>query len=316
MEKVLVTGGAGFIGSNLVEALLQKSAEVRVLDDFSTGYKENILTDPKVFLMRGDVRDQSLLESAVQGTDTIFHLAASVGNRRSLENPVSDAEINILGTLRLLQAARQAHVRKIVFSSSAAIFGELRLFPIQEDHPIAPDSFYGSSKFVAERDCLIFGALHGISVTCLRYFNVYGPNQRYDAYGNVIPIFCNRILRGRKLTIYGDGEQTRDFISVHDVVRANLLAVESEISEALNVGSGEEITINKLAQMVQEAADVNIGVEYAPPRLGDVRHSRAGISRARDVLGFNPSVSLREGLHEYVKWLRADPITRASLGGD
>jgi UDP-glucose 4-epimerase len=310
MKSALVTGGAGFIGSNIVKALVGKSFTVRVLDNLSTGYKQNIPVSENVTFVQGDIRDEPVLSKAVQGVDTIFHLAASVGNRRSLENPLMDAEINVIGTLRLLEAARKAKVKKIVFTSSAAIFGELRILPISEDHPISPDSFYGASKFAAERDCLIYGGLHGISVTCLRPFNVYGPNQRYDVYGNVIPIFGNRVLEGKKLVIYGDGEQTRDFANVHDVVQANLLAAHAQSSGVFNLASGTQITINHLAALIQKAAGKNVGVEYAPPRLGDVRHSKGDISAARRELGFRPSVSLEDGLQEYMHWLWVDRETR------
>jgi UDP-glucose 4-epimerase len=310
MEVVLVTGGAGFIGSNIVKALVEKNFTVRVLDNLSTGYKQNIPFSNNVTFVQGDIRDEPTLTKTVQGVDTVFHLAASVGNRRSLENPLMDAEINVIGTLRLLEAARKAKVKKIVFTSSAAIFGELRILPISEDHPISPDSFYGASKFAAERDCLIYGALYGISVTCLRPFNVYGPNQRYDVYGNVIPIFGNRVLQGKKLVIYGDGEQTRDFTNVQDVVQANLLAAHAESSGVFNLASETQITINHLAALIQKAAGKNVGVEYAPPRLGDVRDSKGDISAARKALGFRPSVPIENGLQEYMHWLEADLETR------
>jgi UDP-glucose 4-epimerase len=313
MKSVLVTGGAGFIGSNIVKGLIEIGLTVRVLDNLSTGYEQNIPSSDNVTFIHGDIRDETALTKALQGVDTIFHLAASVGNRRSLENPLMDAEINVIGTLRLLERARLAKVKKIVFTSSAAIFGELRILPIREDHPISPDSFYGASKFTAERDCLIYGALHGISVTCLRPFNVYGPNQRYDAYGNVIPIFGSLILQGKKLVIYGDGEQTRDFINVHDVVQANLLGARIDCTGAFNLASGTQITINKLAALIQEVAGKDVGVEYAAPRLGDVRHSKGDISAAQRILGFRPSVSIEKGLREYMDWLKNDQIAQMQL---
>jgi UDP-glucose 4-epimerase len=313
MKSVLVTGGAGFIGSNIVKALLEKDLRIVVLDNLVTGYENNVPPSSNVVFIKGDICDEDMLKKVVRDVDTVFHLAASVGNRRSLENPLRDAEVNIIGTLRLLEAARRAGVRKFVFTSSASIFGELRILPIREDHPIVPDSFYGASKFAAERDCLIYGAIHGISITCLRPFNVYGPNQRYDAYGNVIPIFGNRILQGKKLIIYGDGEQTRDFINVHDVVQANLLAAETDKSGAFNLASGTQITINKLAALIQEAAGNNVGVEYAPPRLGDVRHSKGDIAAAQKTLGFKPSVPIEKGIQEYMDWLRSDRITKMNL---
>ncbi len=316
MKSVLVTGGAGFIGSNIVKALMNRNVTIHVLDNLATGYKENIPSAANVVFIQGDIRDETVLTKALQGVETVFHLAASVGNRRSFENPLMDAEINVLGTLRLLEGARKAGVRKIVLTSSAAVFGELRILPIREDHPIVPDSFYGVSKFAAERDSLIYGALNGISVTCLRPFNVYGPNQRYDAYGNVIPVFANRILQRKKLIIYGDGEQTRDFINVYDVVQANLLAAESKVSGAFNLASGTQITINKLAELIQEESKTNVGVEYAPPRIGDVRHSKGDISAAKEAFGFRPSVPIEKGIGEYMEWLRNDTLTTTKLSDE
>ena len=198
--KALVTGGAGFIGSNLVKLLGDEGHEVAVLDDLSSGYERNLAACPAVRFVRGDVRDARAVAAAVDGAEVVFHLAASVGNTRSIEHPVLDSEINVIGTLRILEAARAASVRKIVFSSSAGIFGELMPLPIREDHPVEPDSPYGASKLAAEKHCLAYAKLYPIEAVCLRYFNVYGIHQRYDAYGNVIPIFAHRLLAGEPLT--------------------------------------------------------------------------------------------------------------------
>lgn len=305
--KALVTGGAGFIGSNVVGLLLKGGHSVVVLDDLSTGYRCNLDPFPQVEFIEGDVRDAETVARAMDGADVIFHLAASVGNIRSIENPIQDSEVNVIGTLRVLEAARRAAVRKIVFSSSAGIFGELKYLPIREDHPVEPDSPYGASKLAAEKLCLAYAKLYDMEVVCLRYFNVYGINQRYDAYGNVIPIFAHRLLHGLPLIIYGDGEQTRDFVNARDVAQANLLAAETnDLSGAFNIASGTAITINHLANMMREVSGIDTGVEYAPPRKGDVRHSKADISAARHAFGYQPSVDIVEGLTEYMDWAKRE----------
>ncbi len=305
--KVLVTGGAGFIGSNLVKHLLQHGLQVTVLDNMSTGYRINLAPFPEVRLIEGDVRDGEAVAKSMKGAEVVFHLAASVGNKRSIDRPVEDAEINVIGTLRVLEAARNAGVRKMIFSSSAGIFGELKTLPIREDHPCEPDSPYGASKLAAEKECLAFAKLFDIEVVCLRYFNVYGPNQRFDAYGNVIPIFVSQMLRGDPITIFGDGEQTRDFVNVRDVVQANIKAAASlGVSRAFNTGSGMRITINHLVAQLRIASGLDPVVNYCPPRPGDVRHSLADISAARSAFGFDPQVTLEEGLAEYLDWARKE----------
>jgi UDP-glucose 4-epimerase len=250
------------------------------------------------------------------GTDAIFHLAASVGNARSINFPVIDSEINVLGTLNVLEAARHAGVRKVVYSSSAGIFGELKTLPIREDHPVEPDTPYGATKLAAEKLCLAYAKLYGIEAVCLRYFNVFGPRQRFDAYGNVIPIFVFKVLRGEPITIFGDGEQTRDFINVRDVARANYAAASAKgVWGAFNLGSGTRITINHLVKLLQGCAGVDLRVEYGPKRPGDVRDSLADISKAAAELGFSPSVTMEEGLPEYVAWARQNVEVAATAGG-
>ena len=301
--RVLVTGGAGFIGSNLVKLLTESGHEVVVLDNYSSGYRENLAAIPSARIVEGDVRDEAALNEAITGCEVVFHLAASVGNTRSIEHPIQDSEINVLGTLRVLEAARHHGLRKLVFSSSAGIFGELKTVPIREDHPVEPDTPYGASKLGAEKLCLAYAKLYPLECVCLRYFNVYGVHQRYDAYGNVIPIFAHRALRGEPLIIHGDGEQTRDFINVRDVAMANYRAGMSQgVSGAFNVASGTRVTINKLAAMLGEAGGLDIAIEHGPPRAGDVRHSLADVSAARTAFGFEPSVTLEAGLPEYMSW--------------
>ncbi len=301
--RALVTGGAGFIGSNLVMRLLQHGLSVRILDNLSSGYRTNLHPDAEV--VEGDVRDPQAVDRAVAGCELVFHLAASVGNTRSIEHPIEDSEINALGTLRVLEASRAHGVRRIVYSSSAGIFGELKTLPIDELHPIDPDTPYGASKLAGEKLCLAYGKLYELEAVCLRYFNVYGVHQRYDAYGNVIPIFAHRVLAGEPVRIFGDGEQTRDLVNVRDVAEANFLAgTRPSVSGAFNVASGTRVTINALARMVFEAAGVPPNIEYAAPRKGDVRHSLADISKASRAFGYAPSVDLEEGLADYMAWAR------------
>jgi UDP-glucose 4-epimerase len=305
--QVLVTGGAGFIGSNLVGQLLKEGHHVTVLDNLLSGYRSNLDPFKEMRFIEGDVRDETAVSKAIEGVEAVFHLAASVGNKRSIDYPVTDAEINVIGTLRVLEAARCEGVRKIVTSSSAGIFGELKTLPIREDHSVEPDSPYGCTKLCEEKLCLAYAKLYDIEAVCLRYFNVYGPNQRFDAYGNVIPIFAFQMLRGEMLTIYGDGNQTRDFINVRDVVQANIKAAEAiGVSGAFNMGSGSRITINRLVELIEESSGIEAKVRYGPPRVGDVRHSLADISAARMAFGIEPSVSLQDGLKEYMDWAKVE----------
>jgi UDP-glucose 4-epimerase len=307
MPKYLVTGGAGFIGSNLVTLLLAHGHDVVVLDDLSSGYQDNL--EPGVDLIVADVASGPDVTAAVGGCDAVFHLAASVGNSRSIENPVRDATTNVLGTLNVLEACRSAAIPRVVFSSSAGIFGELKTLPISEDHPQDPDSPYGVSKLAAEKACLVYNKLYGMRNVCLRYFNVYGPRQRFDAYGNVIPIFGERALTGQELIVFGDGEQTRDFVHVQDVAAANLAAGQSAASGAFNIGSGTRISINDLADWVNELTGAGVPTRHTEPRAGDVRDSLADTSAAAGAFGFSPAVDLKAGLAEYLEWLRDDPIS-------
>jgi len=276
---------------------------VVVLDDYSSGYSDNLAPFPSVRVLEGDVRDDAAVREAIEGCEVVFHLAASVGNARSIEHPIDDSEINVIGTLRVLEAARHLGVRKVVFSSSAGIFGELKTVPIREDHPAEPDTPYGASKLAAEKLCLAYAKLYPLECVCLRYFNVYGVNQRYDAYGNVIPIFAHRALRGQPLVIHGDGEQTRDFVNVRDVAMANYRAAMARgVSGAFNIASGTRVTINRLAALIAEVSGLRPAVEHGPPRRGDVRHSLADVSAARAAFGFDPAVTLEPGLREYMAW--------------
>jgi nucleoside-diphosphate-sugar epimerase len=221
--KALVTGGAGFIGSNVVKHLLDKKWEIRIIDNLSSGHLDN-LDEMDVEFIKGDIYDTETAIQVCKGMDVVFHLAACVGRQRSLDDPQLDSRTNLLGTINVLEGMRKHSVKRIVYSSSAAIFGELITPSINETHPQNPDSPYGVSKLAAEKMILAYSGIYDITGICLRYFNIYGVNQRYDFYGNVIPIFAKRIYSGVPMTIYGDGEQTRDFVNVKDVARANYLA--------------------------------------------------------------------------------------------
>ena len=276
-----------------------------MLDDLSSGHREN-LTGLDVEVIEGDIAMPDIAERATRGANVIFHLAASVGNARSLADPVRDTMTNAVGTLRLLEAARRHGVRKFVYSSSAGIFGELSHPPIREDHPINPQTPYGASKLAGEKLALAYSQQFGLEAICLRYFNVYGRNQRYDAYGNVIPIFMKWINDGSPLRIYGDGLQTRDFVNVADVVQANCRAANAHgVWGAFNIASATSVTINELAALMLKLAGKDLPIEHVVPRPGDVRHSLADISAARAAFGYEPRVSLDQGLATYVDWATA-----------
>jgi UDP-glucose 4-epimerase len=304
--KTLVTGGAGFIGSNLVKLLLREGHDVTVLDNLASGFRKNLAPSKNAKLLIGDVRDVSIVRNAVRGIEVIFHMAASVGNTRSIEHPILDAEINVLGTLNVLEAAIEFGVRKVVFSSSAGIFGELKSLPISENHPAEPDSPYGATKLCAEKLCLAYSKLNAsLEVICLRYFNVFGVNQHYDAYGNVIPIFAHKLINHEKITIFGDGEQTRDFINVDDVARANLIAGENRgLSGAYNLGSGTQITINSLINCMREVSGLDTEIVHGAPRPGDVRDSLADLRAITSALGFTPVVPFLPALRDYLAWVK------------
>ena len=304
--QALITGGAGFIGSNIARALVEQGWGVRVLDDLSSGYRHN-LDGLAVDFRHGDVRDPDAVADAVAGCGVVFHLAASVGNKRSIDDPIGDASVNVIGTLQVLEAARRAGVRKIVASSSAGIYGELRTMPIHESHPLDPLTPYGASKLCMEKQCLAYAATHGIEAVALRYFNVYGPNQRFDAYGNVIPIFAFNALQGRPVTIFGDGMQTRDFVNVADVVQANIKAAQaSGVSGAFNIASATQTRILDLANSICDGLAVPVEIQFGPHRAGDVDHSLADIEAAKTAFGYRPQVSMADGLPEYLAWAKCE----------
>lgn len=303
--RCLVTGGAGFIGSHLVDALARRGDEVVVLDNFSTGSRDNLKYVDDLQVVEADVLNSERVSSVMKGAEAVFHLAAEVGNVKSLKDPVRDASVNVLGTINVLQSAVTCGVRKVVYSSSAAIFGEARELPIDESHPTQPESFYAVSKMAGEKYAVAFARLFNMGAVCLRYFNVYGPRQGYSEYASVIPIFAGRLSQGLPPIIYGDGDQTRDFVNVHDVVAANLLAADSDVGgEVFNIGSGMRTSVNTLNEVMQKTLGTSLDPVHQATRGGEVRHSVADISKAREMLGYKPAVSLDEGIRELVGWLQ------------
>lgn len=306
--KALITGGAGFIGSNIVRQWLAMGHQAVILDNLSSGYARNLV--PEATFIAGDIRDEAVIERAIDGCEVVFNLAASVGNKRAIDHPVEDSDINVLGLLKVLEAARKHGIRKVVQSSSAGIFGELKTLPIREDHPQDPDTPYGVSKLAGEKHCLAYNKLYNMENVCLRYFNVYGPHQRFDAYGNVIPIFATRALSDESITIFGDGEQTRDFVHVRDVAAANIgSALTPGVQGVFNIGSATRVTINELARLVSAAAGVAGVVVHGPVRPGDVRDSLADVNAATAAFGYSPQQDLAASLGEYLAWLKADRLS-------
>lgn len=298
--KALVTGGGGFIGSHIVMRLLDGGHEVRVIDDFSTGRKENLVgAAGRIDLREGDLRDPDAVRGAVEGVDWVFHEAALPSVARSVEDPLSTNAVNVQGTLQLLLAARDAGVRRVVYAASSSAYGDTPTLPKIETMPPSPLSPYALQKYAGEQYCVMFSRLYGLETVALRYFNVFGPRQDPAGfYSAVIPRFIVQLARGEKPTVFGDGEQSRDFTYIDNVVDANLLAAERSeaVGEVINVACGERITLNRLLAELCDILGVDIPAEHGPPRAGDVRHSLADISKAHRLLGYEPGIALREGL--------------------
>jgi UDP-glucose 4-epimerase len=298
-SRCLVTGGAGFIGSNLVSALVDIRCRVTVIDDFSTGRRQHLPSSEAVQIIDSDVTRANELSDVLGDTDFVFHMAAQVGNVKSIADPIGDARTNVVGTVALLDAARTSHIKKLVLSSSSAVFGEAQQVPIAEHHPHRPASFYALSKSSAEQYVLLAVNLLNIPAVCLRYFNVYGTPIEASEYSGVINIFFDNLARGGSLTVYGDGLQERDFVYVRDVVRANLLAAAlGRPGDVFNIGTGRATTISELARIMSDVAGRNLSISFAPPRPGEVQRSVAAIEAARRILGYEPTVDLRTGLQQ------------------
>jgi UDP-glucose 4-epimerase len=307
--RCLVTGGAGFIGSHVVEALVARGDRVRVFDNLSTGFEDNLeKVLSKVELRREDLRDESAIDRACQDVDVVFHLAAMPSVPRSLDDPVSSFEINARGSLNVFLAARNRKARRLVYSASSSAYGDTVALPKVETMSPQPKSPYAADKLYGESLCRVFTEAYGLPCVALRYFNVFGPRQRPDsAYAAVIPRFADAFLRNDRPTIFGDGEQSRDFTYIANAVSANLLAAEARGApgRVFNVGNGTRTTLNELLRIIAKECGAQPLANYVPARVGDVRHSQADIGLAREHLGYQPAVGLEEGLGHTVAHLRA-----------
>jgi UDP-glucose 4-epimerase len=308
-RRVLVTGGAGFIGSNLVRALLEEGDDVRILDNFSTGRRANLEEiEHDVEIVEGDLRSYERVHNAVRGAEIVFHLGALPSVPRSVQDPLTTGAVNVDGTLNVLLTARDAGVRRVMFASSSSVYGNTTTLPREESQFVAPLSPYAVAKLAAESYCLSFHRVYGLETVALRYFNVFGPRQDpLSQYSAVVPLFVSAVADGRTISIHGDGEQVRDFTYVANVVSANLLAAEAESAagRVFNVATGEGISVNGLADAIGRVLGQTVEREYLPERPGDVRDSWADISAAQETLGWEPTVGLDEGLERSVESLLA-----------
>ena len=300
-SKVLVTGGAGFVGSHLVDELVGRGYKVVVLDNFLSGNIKNVsqhLETDGFKLVDGDVRDRRVVRDAMDGVDAVVHLAALIDVEESVKNPVPTHEVNVTGTLNVLEEAVRRGVKRFVYASSTAVYGELNPLPLNEDCPPRPVSPYAASKVSAEFYCKAFYGSYGLDAVVLRYFNVYGPRQERNPYSGVITRFLSNASSGEPLVIYGDGEQTRDFVYIDDVVDATMLALEggSLADEIFNVCTGKPTAINELAQVVKEVSGRDVQIVYGKARRGDLRYNYGDPAKAEEVLGFRAKVTLRKGL--------------------
>jgi len=308
-RSALVTGGAGFIGSHLADGLLAAGFRVRVLDDFSSGRESNLAhARGDIELIRGDLADPATAARACAGADVVFHEGAIPSVPRSVAEPVATNRANIDGTLNVLECARQAGVRRVVFAASSSAYGDTDELPKIETMPPNPRSPYALQKYAGEVYCQLYHELYGLETVALRYFNVFGPRQDPKSeYAAVVPRFATACLRGEPATIHGDGEQSRDFTFVADTVRANLLAADAPtaVGHVINVAGGRRISLNELLVALQQITDSKVPAIHGPSRVGDVRHSLADVGRARTLLGFEPQVSLADGLRHTVDSLTA-----------
>ncbi|HKP18583.1 MAG TPA: NAD-dependent epimerase/dehydratase family protein [Gaiellaceae bacterium] len=308
MAKVLVTGGAGFIGSNLVRALVERGDGVRVLDNFSTGFRAN-LEGLGVEIVEGELRSYERVHNAVRGTEVVYHLGALGSVPRSVQDPLTSNAVNVEGTLNVLLAARDEGIRRVVFASSTSVYGTEPPLPTREDQQLDPISPYGVAKLAAERYCAAFSRVYeAFETVVLRYFNVYGPRQSpFSQYAAVIPLFIAAIEAGRPVTIYGDGAQSRDFTYSEDAVAATLAAgaANGASGRAFNVAGGAPASVSWIADTIGRILDRPVEKKFSAPRPGDIRDSWADLTAAREVLGYEPQVDLEEGLRRTVEFLKS-----------
>jgi nucleoside-diphosphate-sugar epimerase len=307
-NRYLVTGGAGFIGSHIVRRLVGEDQLVRVVDNFSTGHSVHLKdVRDSVEFIEGDLADEQVSDEAVRDVTYVLHQAAVPSVQRSVCDPVATNRSNVTATLNLLESCRKAGVRRLVYAASSSAYGDTEVLPKIEEMPANPLSPYALQKFVGEGYCKLYYDLYGLETVSLRYFNVFGPNQDpYSDYSAVIPKFITKILAKEPITVYGDGEQSRDFTYVENVVEANFLALRSIAApgNVCNVGCGEKVTLNELIRLLESILDIKAQVNYTAPRAGDVRHSLADLGSARRILGYEPKVMVKEGLRRTVEAFR------------
>ena len=305
--RIVITGGAGFIGSNLATELSkEKESEVIIVDDLSTGRVSNLeKINKNINLVRGSITDLQLLKGIFKDVDYVFHQAAIPSVPRSIKDPIASNNANVNGTLNVLVAAKDCNVKKVIYASSSSVYGDTPELPKREDMVPNPLSPYAVTKLLGEYYCKVFNEVYGLKTISLRYFNVYGPRQDpYSDYAAVIPRFINRVLENKPPVIYGDGEQTRDFTFVTDVVRANIQAMKSDANGVYNIASGNRISINELANVIMKLMGRNLKPIHEAPREGDIRHSLGDISSAKKTLSYEPQYSVEEGLRRTIKWFR------------
>jgi UDP-glucose 4-epimerase len=311
MGLYLVTGGAGFIGSSLARALLARGDGVRIIDNFSTGKRENLadLID-RVELLEGDIRDEKVLGKAIAGVEVVFHEAAIASVPQSMAEPLENHAVNATGTMRVLEAARRAGVRRVVYAASSAAYGDDPTLPKVETMPPAPISPYGATKLAGEVAMQVYARAFGLETVCLRYFNVFGPRQDPKSeYAAVIPKFITAALAGKQPRIFGDGKQSRDFCHIDNVVEANFAAAAADAGRAsgrvFNVGCGESIDLNRVVALIGDILGKKLEAVHEPERAGDIKHSWGDVSAARAALGFRASVSFTEGLRRTIEWYKS-----------
>jgi len=302
--KALVTGGAGFIGSHIVDRLLQDGHEVIVLDDLSTGHRENLAENEKLEIVEGDIRDFNTVNECMQGVDWVFHKAAVASVPKTVNDPIGSSAVNYQGTLHVLEAARQNKAKRVVFASSAALYGDEPTLPKLETMLPVTLSPYAVDKLASEYACGMYSRLYGLETVSLRYFNVYGPRQDPSSpYSGVISIFADMLSQASTPTIYGDGEQTRDFVYVSDVVEANMRAATKEpaAGQVINIATGNKITLNELLNTFCEIKQMEFNAEYQDPRQGDIKESYANVSKAASILEWSSTIVLNQGLRELIE---------------
>jgi len=309
MALSLITGGAGFIGSNMVRFLLDKGQRVRVLDNFETGKRENLVeVAERIELIEGDIRDKAKVQQAVKDVDVVYHLAALGSVPRSMKDPATTHDVNVNGIVNMLIAARDAKVKRFVFSSSSSVYGQSKVLPQHEELPLNPISPYGATKATGEIYCKAFYATYGLQTICLRYYNVFGPRQDPTSqYAAAIPLFVSSLMRDKSPRIFDDGEQSRGFTYIENVMQANWLAANAKEThgEAINISTKNAVTVNTVVNTIRKLlGKENIKPVYAPPRPGDIKHSLADVKKAKELIGYVPFVSFEEGIAKAIDWYK------------